>query len=819
MNKILFDASSTDPVSATIYVAPGSCVLISAWNLALNEVAEVFRLQVAPGAIPGDVNGSSCGLAPNITPSEILEESPYIPCNAPVLVGVTPTQQLSSIVLSQPGYYNLHLTPAALGTAVVEAQFLTGEDACAQAANTCCCEPQLQWAGSSANPCLTITPGGPLGNEPVFDLDACCLVQQIANVVVPDLSDRMILLQGGACGVATLQDVFNLVNTCATLAGFPLGAYVALDSLVTIDSGANCKRLDAAVMVTTLETPWTGTSLNANLTITPGGVNGHAPVFDYDWCGDMQALPSCTCEPNPGDGVAIIQGGACVLATWPVVDVCDQIAALTVGTLIAGDNVPVIEAGGACKLVPATDFAGGGATFPLLGPDGSCASPTYSFTSSTDSGMFYDVGLGAVVIGDDNCTDFIQIGASIVVTAGVGNIAMSSAAATIATAGTGILLTALSGNVVAAASASFVVQTAATNRLAIDNSGAWLLAGSAGTPLQVLTSNGPGLPVTWETFAATVTFPLLAPTSATPQYSFSAQPGMGMAMDGSQLHYGSLDPVSPVWGVSSRLSIDTGVTGDMFLRGSRGDGSRGANIDIHGGDALNPGIQVEGGGVSVTGGNSTESNGGTVTLGGGSSTGSGAGGNAVILAGNAVTGGGGSVSITAGVGSAAAAGGNIRLRTNHLNVGTPAAITMDHHGSVQYGDPYVFAAQAHASGTSFWYGVSGEAASTRGQNIRIWAGHGLNGGAGGNGGDLDLRGGNATAGAAHDGGQLFLKGGDLNAGGIQGYVHLQRVAAAPVAAPNLTAGYAPIVLFDDGANIHLYAWSVGAGAWQSVMLA
>jgi hypothetical protein len=73
-----------------------------------------------------------------------------------------------------------------------------------------------------------------------------------------------------------------------------------------------------------------------------------------------------------------------------------------------------------------TCFNAGGAiatpAFPLLGADGSCAAPTYSFTSSPDSGMFYDpAGLGKVVIGDDNCFDKIEIGASINIIVGGGH--------------------------------------------------------------------------------------------------------------------------------------------------------------------------------------------------------------------------------------------------------------------------------------------------------------------------------------------------------------------------------------------------------------
>lgn len=821
MNKILFDASSTSTTSPSFYVAPGTCVLINAWNMGVGEVAEVWRLLTRPGSIPGGDEGK-CSPALAISSGQILRAEPYVPCNTPVQVGETATQNITSIVLSQPGFYNLHLTPAALGTAVVEAVFLEGEEACAQAAATCCCTPIQNWAGTSASPCLSITPGGVNGNEPVFDLDPCCVLQQIVTPGAPTLADSIIFLQGGACLRATLQDVVDLVFVCGTLGAFPLGVVAPLDSFVTVDSGAGCKRLDAATTVTALETPWAGVSANAFLTITPGGVNGHAPTFDYDLCGEIQSFPSCACEPTPGDLVPIIQGGVCVLATWPVVDLCDQMALLTVGTLIAGDNVPVIEAGGTCKLVPATDFAGGGAAFPLLGPDGTCASPTYSFTSSTDSGMFY-TGT-AVRISDDNCADFIDVGASINVTSTLSNITLSATSGTLTglgatvvlTSGTGVAITASSGNVVNTASASFVVVTNATNRLAIDFGGAWQLAGDPGAAAEVLTSAGPGVPPVWAPVSATVTFPLHAPTAVTPQYSFVAQTDMGMAMDGAQLHFGSLDTVSPAWAFSSRLSIDTGATGDMFLYGSRGDGSRGANIDIKGGDALNPGVQVEGGTATIRGGNSSQSNGGAVTVLGGNSTGTGTGGDATLRAGDAVTGTAGSVLITAGLSAGGASGGNIRMRTNHENFGAPAAITMDHHGSVQYGDPFVFASQANAAGRSFWYGVAGDAVFTTGQEIRVWAGPGRGAGAGGAGGNLDLAGGLAT-GANNNGGQLVLKGGNQTGAGIKGYVQLERVTTAPVAAPNVVAGYAPIILVDDG-TLRLFGWRQSDNSWRSVTL-
>lgn len=60
-------------------------------------------------------------------------------------------------------------------------------------------------------------------------------------------------------------------------------------------------------------------------------------------------------------------------------------------------------------------------SFPVLAPDGSCAAPSYSFASSTDSGMWFDPALGlsgAVVISDHNCTNQINVGASITLRTG-----------------------------------------------------------------------------------------------------------------------------------------------------------------------------------------------------------------------------------------------------------------------------------------------------------------------------------------------------------------------------------------------------------------
>jgi len=40
----------------------------------------------------------------------------------------------------------------------------------------------------------------------------------------------------------------------------------------------------------TAQTPWTGTSLSPALTIAAGGVDGHAPVFNFDGQGLLDLL-------------------------------------------------------------------------------------------------------------------------------------------------------------------------------------------------------------------------------------------------------------------------------------------------------------------------------------------------------------------------------------------------------------------------------------------------------------------------------------------------------------------------------------------------
>lgn len=162
-----------------------------------------------------------------------------------------------------------------------------------------------------------------------------------------------------------------------------------------------------------------------------------------------------------------------------------------------------------------------GPVFPLLAPDGTCALPSYSFASSPDSGMFY-TGT-AVRISDDNCTDFIEVGASINVFTTASNVAVMSGAQFTVAAATNIVETAagtwaatatstadLQGSAVTITSAvgattldattSIELRTAATQRLLINAMGAWnVSAGGFGVAGQAILSNGAGVAPTWQT--------------------------------------------------------------------------------------------------------------------------------------------------------------------------------------------------------------------------------------------------------------------------------------------------------------------------------
>jgi hypothetical protein len=483
-------------------------------------------------------------------------------------------------------------------------------------------------------------------------------------------------------------------------------------------------RRDAETLVEFFETPWTGISVTAALTITPGGINGHGPTFAYDLCADLQAIAACACEPDPGDLVPIVQGGSCVLATWPTIDVCDQMGALPVGALVAGDTVMLRDVGGNCKQVDATalaiPFDGGVITTPILAADGACATPSYSFTSAPDSGMFFDPaspvtcnGDTAVVIGWQNCTsrvdvsdsirltaantDFFEVGCSIQGTSATGPVqfeattgSMSLNAGTSLTANAGTLLNLNAGDLASLVGGTGVSIISLVNDIHLNadtgniilqsNSGIFTVSGAVGAP-QIVGPDG---------------------SCANPTYSFNSDGTTGMFFD----------PLTPALMLGHDTCDSFIRIGDIIrIEAANGDFVEyGASMltQIAGGTRiqLSQAAPIVGRGVSnlfslfaagdtqaalIIGGNATAiAAAGEGWLRGGDSNFAGQNGASVVMDGgdaNAAGAVAGDAIIAAGRGTLGGTPGNILLRTNALT-----RFSVNAAGALGIGDPAVFGA-------------------------------------------------------------------------------------------------------------------------------
>lgn len=668
--RIIFDASSVTPTSGVYCIGQGECLQLRAWNLGPAEevVVELVRLS---DSVMSQSEGS-CAPVPASQASQILDVSPYAPCGyQQFLINAT----RNAIVIQAAGCYRFQLTPAALGTAVVEAIFSEGEG-CAQMASECCCQPEIPWLGISTNACLTITPGGPAGHSPIFGLDACCLLQSLPANPNPVLTDRLVFLSGPDCFTATIDEVFSMAVVCDSLGEFGVGGVAAGDTLVALDVGENCKRIDAQDMVTAFETPWTGTSNNPNLTITPGGVNGHAPIFDYDLCADIQATPVCGCTPATGDLVLIVQGGNCVLATWPATDLCEQIGLLPLGGVLPDDRIPVREAGGACKYLTAGQFLSG-VVFPLLAPDGDCTDPSYSFATDSTTGMFYDPaspvlpGNGpALVLGFADCNSRVDVGDIVRITAFNGDFIEVGASINASTSGS-ITLT-----------AGVNINLAVVGELQVN--------GVPGALGEVLTSSGPGVPPTWvaPSVAAEPATQLVYGTgpgiASDPDLTYDAATGALWVntIDGvtESIPASATPPVVAIFGVPSD---GTAFGGPVNLTGgsitdTAGTGNEGGYVNLTGGEYFDNGGGGDGygGTILARGGNADTGNGGWIQLFGGDSTVVGEGGRVEIIAGSATSGDGGGTFITGGNGdNTSGTGGNVNVTAGSGFVGGNVFLT------------------------------------------------------------------------------------------------------------------------------------------------
>lgn len=235
----------------------------------------------------------------------------------------------------------------------------------------------------------------------------CALAQLLwtPEARVPTVGDQLLAFTPAGCRALLPPDV------CATLQAFPGAAPQLVDTVFGQQAGACVEftLLDVLALV----------DVCAALNALPVG----APLAQFD-------------------RLIVLQGANCVTTT-----VGDLTAAVDICTLLQNLPNAVVQPtaafygqqGGACFEFLVSDLlALAVPPFPLLAPNGSCLAPSYSFTSSPDSGMWYDAGLGAVTISDDNCNDFIRVGASVVLgTSGVTRLTLSSAGAITATAAPG----------------------------------------------------------------------------------------------------------------------------------------------------------------------------------------------------------------------------------------------------------------------------------------------------------------------------------------------------------------------------------------------
>ena len=907
---IIFDQNSTFNQSGIITVVPGSCVILNAWNLAPGEQVCVDMVRVGGGRI--GTGGDSCTVSPVVEGQQSMDSGIYAPCGAQVCM----FNLHNMIVLRTPGNYRLTLTPAALGTAVVEATLSSDEDACTAAANECCCqlatpdeinlcgllnqilpgvsEPGDTFVAISDTGECKLLPGST--TFPLLAPDGTCSAPSYSFASQPS-SGMWFDPTMGATGSVVISN-----NNCANRVDVGSSIMLTSNSSISLMVAALSFVLGAAGNLAL-----NGNSGLANQVLTsagpgapiswqPGGTsfpilapNGSCAAPSYSFAAAptsgmfYNGTSVVVADENCADFLSLSGAGAQLTSTLGPIGLTATIGsiAITAGNQISlslSNQLNVNGDAGAANEVltshgpglPPTWEPTGPPSFPLLASSGSCAAPSYSFSASSNSGMWFDPATGpsgSVVISDHNCVNRVNVGASItlvstatdiglVATAGsvtsasttftaaaTGAATMSagSGAATVTSSAAGVVaagatsalvqagsgaatITSTAAGVVVAGATTVTVGTASVTRVQFSATGEWVIGGTPGALNNVIVSQGAGTPPIWAPVTASLGFPLRAPTATQPQYSFAAQVDMGMALDGGQLHFGSLDTVSPVWTNSSRLSIDTGATGDMFLYGSRGDGSRGANLDIRSGNGVNAG--GDGGLLQLSSGNSALGTCNDVLITGGTSGAvagiNSVGGDITLTAGDALS-TPGSILLrgTAGGGSDYASGGSITLRTDAYRAatGAGAVVKIDHRNLQPYGFNCLFEWPSAPGSQLRWAMSSGDTTTPTGQSMVIRAGIAGNVLNTGGGGNIEIYGGNSFPNGNQFGGSVGIRGGTGNGTSTKGYVQLQRETAAPAVNPTpISSSFCPTHFVDDGATLKLFAWMSTTGTWKSVTL-
>lgn len=574
-------------------------------------------------------------------------------------------------------------------------------------------------------------------------LESCVLAQQLwtAEAREPALGDTLLAFTPAGCRALlppTIPDV------CTEIQAFP----GVVPTLVTQLATADC---------------------------------GLATVLDvlalYDLCAALNTFPAGA-PPVVGDRLITLQGASCVTTT--VQELADVVEA-NIDVCVLLQNLPnaVVQPtavfygqqAGQCFEFAVSDLSAA-LTGPFLVGNGSCAAPSYSFSAFPQSGMFYDpAGDGAVIIGDENCEDFISVGASVIAQskASGGNagatVTLASATASFggiitikggdATVGTGagaIFIqaghnngaiapanveisggnssTPAGGNITikggfGAVEQGLVQLGGAGNLFSINNLGydwqggtaAWRINLDPGVAGQVITSSGPGLAPTWQA-AGGAAFPMLAPSGAcaAPSYSFTASPDSGMFYTGTAVRIGD-DNCADYMEIGGGFGL-TPVAIEIKARNASPPG----NIIVTAGNHTAGGSAAK---VAIVGGNSGANFGAAVQIFGADPAG---GGSVQALAGSGAGGEQGSGVIA--FGGAAGLGGDAQMAGGFFAGGIGAAITVKGSQGGAHGDiEFRTANTLHfaITGLAEWElagnpGVAGQRLTSQGPGLPpIWA--------------------------------------------------------------------------------------------------
>lgn len=376
---------------------------------------------------------------------------------------------------------------------------------------------------------------------------------------------------------------------------------------------------------------------------------------------------------------------------------------------------------------------------PFLAPDGSAAAPSYSFTSDTDTGMYY-VAANTLGFSTDGMNRLSIDTNSIDTTVVISNILGTAAAPSYTF--TGDLDTGMYNS--AANEISFAL--AGVRKVKIDSTGITVFSGFF----------APGLS-----------------GAPTPEFSFSNDTNTGLfrsAADTIGFAVGGIEGAKLTTG--NILTVGTLATPGT-ITGADGTAAPGAILTIEAGDG--DGAGNAGGAVTVRGGFATDGNGGAAIVSGRDATGTNrTGGELTLTAGNSTgTATGGELTLTAGQGGATGDGGDISLFSGDSPIsGVGGNINLIGGNAVDSAAGSITLAAGTNLGTSDGGGISLFAGSAGTGSIsgaiNILAGSSF--AAGSNGGNLLLAAGDTSDSSAGNVG--IVAGSTLMSGAVAGNISL-----------------------------------------------